>query len=195
MEFTLGIACFLTSIGGIATYVLGIFAEIKRMPPPMPVLLKHGKMKCNYPEDHSIYFGYLAILFTVLSSVVGSMYKYHRAGGVRVPADAYQHNSMLKVFYCWAMFMEGLALYMMIKPLYTMRQLGNMTYEQAIVKCPSPDRGLVAGGALSAFGAALLWIVVFVFARNCRLDFLRGDDGNSSVGSYGLIDDEVGADW
>lgn len=89
--------------------------------------------------------------------------------------------------------MEALAFYMIFQPLYTVHRLRNITYNHPIKMCPTADRGVVAGGALSSLGASLLWLIVFIFAKNCREDFLRGSDANSSVGSYGLIEEEFEA--
>ncbi|KAL9678181.1 hypothetical protein QQ045_016020 [Rhodiola kirilowii] len=196
MEFTLILVAIITTIGGTLSFLLGVAAEVKRLPPSGPQQLKNGKVICHYPEDNSSHFAYASLILIILSAIVGSLHKYHTTQGIKIPVSAYKHNTMLKVFFVWAMFMEALGFYMIFQPLYVMNQLRNQTtYTHPIEACPTADSGVVAGGALSSFGACILWIPVYILAKNCREDFLRGNDGTSSVGSYGLIEEELDGPW
>ncbi|GMN39785.1 hypothetical protein TIFTF001_009016 [Ficus carica] len=183
MAFTATQLALIVTLFGVASFVLGIIAENKKLPSGTPI---EGKdvVICSYPSNPFVILGYLSFAFLVASTLVGYLSLFYPYKGKSVPQSFFFKNTSFFVFFNIALFTAGLGAALTLWPtIDEQHHLKNKVYPISTTECPTAKTGLIGGAAFVSLDSSLFWLVALILATNVRDDYFfdsESDDPNKA---------------
>lgn len=177
MAFTTTQMAVIVSLFGVASFVLGIIAENKKLPSGTPI---EGKdvVICSYPSNPFVILGYLSFAFLFASTVVGYLSLFYPYKGKSIPQSILFKNTSFLVFFNIALFTTGLGAALTLWPTFDeQHHLKSQVYPISTTECPTAKTGLLGGAAFVSLDSSLFWLVALMLASNVREDYF-GDSEN-----------------
>ncbi|KAL3613829.1 hypothetical protein CASFOL_041903 [Castilleja foliolosa] len=166
------------AILGIASFIIGILAEIKK-PIAGEAITGKGVIICKYPSDPSVFLGYISTGLLVAASVAGYLSLFYPYKGKSVPKAAIFSSKWCTSYIYVALSSTIFAAIFLIWPTIQ----GHIHHTKNVhtdleFDCATAKTGLVGGGAFASLNTSLLWLISLMLATNAREDYFIDAESN-----------------
>ncbi|KAL0330087.1 UNVERIFIED_CONTAM: hypothetical protein Sradi_4995400 [Sesamum radiatum] len=158
---------------GLASFLFGIFAELKK-PASGHVISGKGVVICKYPSNLSVVYGYISTAFLAASCVAGYYSLFYPYKGRAVPRAAIFCSRWCSSYFSVASATTVVAAAFLLWPTVQehIHHIHNIHTDLEFT-CPTAKTGLLGGGAFMSLNSALFWLVSLMLVTNAREDYFE----------------------
>ncbi|XP_008783641.2 uncharacterized protein LOC103702838 [Phoenix dactylifera] len=173
---------FSSALFGVLSFILGIFAELKKPPYGTPI---QGKdvIICKFPSDPTVALGALSVVAVFISAALGILSVFFPYKGKSVPRKVMFQNTTLFVFFQLAVGLTLLGAGMMLTGTIqeALQHIHNV-HQDLEYACPTAKTGVFGGAAFLNLDASIFWLINLMLTMNVREDYFG--ETEDSKGEY-----------